>query len=292
MVVDRAEWRVLGDLVAANSAGMAASPEYHDEDDIALTSTASERYDSDTEFLVERVLAEKESKGKKFFLIAWQDYPIEKATWEPEKNMGPEILGSWQERKQLEDQGSEKPFDVDQWTMQVEKLEHEKADRKRRRAAKRKRIIKAKLEAMATNRAVKREESDKSSSEAVEENEFVDSSEMKNRGTKKRKKKASVGKPPLKLPAKVPSIDKAYAVADQADAVIEERPSKKAGKAKSRASKVSPFLAIFHEKKANRQPLDESELTKRVDEACSTCFRQRRRCGFDETQTNQTKDRG
>ncbi|KAI9053965.1 hypothetical protein LZ554_002909 [Drepanopeziza brunnea f. sp. 'monogermtubi'] len=220
---------------------MASIPKYVDEDDISLTSTESEQYNSDTEFEVEKILAEKGSKNNKFYLISWLDYPIEKATWEPQKHVGPEILGTWNKRKQRQEEGKEERFDVDQWTNRVKKLENERADRKRRRAAKRKRVRKAELEALAAKNARKQQhaDSDASSSEALEENEFVDYAGMRQKGAVKRK--VSVRRSPLKTASKGPSIDELYDRVDKADAKIEEgsHRKKKSGKRTGRSSETN-----------------------------------------------------
>jgi hypothetical protein len=45
----------------------------------SLASTVSERYDSEQEFTVDRILAEKPKYRRKFYLIRWEGYLLEKS---------------------------------------------------------------------------------------------------------------------------------------------------------------------------------------------------------------------
>jgi chromo domain-containing protein 1 len=112
------------------------------DDDISITSSQSEQYSSDQEFLVDRILAEKrETDGKLYFLILWAGYPEEKSTWEPKKNIQDrDILKAWKRRKKLEARGVKPAFNLASFTARVEEIAREKADRHRRRKAKRRRL--------------------------------------------------------------------------------------------------------------------------------------------------------
>ena len=51
-----------------------------------------------------------------------------------------EILKEWSERKERISQGIEEPYDTNAWESKIRKLEQETAERKRRRARKRRRV--------------------------------------------------------------------------------------------------------------------------------------------------------
>jgi len=160
-----------------------------DDDAISLTSTAVSKYDSDAEFSVDRILAERTESGKKRYLILWENYPLAKATWEPHKNINDEILEVWKERKSQESKGLEEPFDVAGFDALLARLAAEKADRRRRRKAKRKRLGR-----IVSPSASEADDSD-SSIEATEENEVEDVEDVKP-GSKRKSKS------PPKKPAK------------------------------------------------------------------------------------------
>ncbi|KAG0647838.1 zinc finger 1 [Hyphodiscus hymeniophilus] len=115
--------------------------EEYEEDSVSVTSSRSEEYDPDEEFLVERILAERKGDdGKKLYLISWANFPEEKSTWEPRRNIqDPDILAVWKERKHQESNGLESPFDLAEFNARIQRLCQEKEERHRRRKAKRKR---------------------------------------------------------------------------------------------------------------------------------------------------------
>lgn len=112
-----------------------------DTDSISLTSTVEDGFTSDQEFVVDRILAEKEHDGNPYYLISWQDYPEEESTWEPEENIQDRtILAVWRVRKKKESKGIETPFDVARFEALAEKKMEERANRHKRRKAKRRRL--------------------------------------------------------------------------------------------------------------------------------------------------------
>lgn len=139
-----------------------------DDDAISLTSTLASEYGPDDEFSVDRILADKTEGNKRKYLILWEGYPLEKATWEPHKNINDEILEVWKERKSRESKGLDPPFDVAEFDALLARLAAEKADRRRRRKAKRKRL------GMAVSPAPSEVDDSDSSVEAIEENEVED----------------------------------------------------------------------------------------------------------------------
>jgi hypothetical protein len=113
-----------------------------DEDALSLTSSQSEEYSSDEEFLVERVLAEKrDADNEILYLIYWAGYPEEKSTWEPKENIqDPDILETWKARKDLEAKGIESAFDVVGFSARIAEIDRARAQRHRLRKAKRRRL--------------------------------------------------------------------------------------------------------------------------------------------------------
>ena len=163
-----------------------------EDDAISLTSTVSETYASDDEFKVNRILAEKTQGGKKIYLISWDGYPLEKSTWEPQKNIqDDEILDVWKERKLRESKGLDEPFNMSEFNALLTKLAEEKAQRHRRRKAKKRR-----LGMVVSSSESENEQADDSDSsiEAIEENELDD-----DRGIKSKAKRRSKS-PPKKQP--------------------------------------------------------------------------------------------
>jgi hypothetical protein len=114
----------------------------YEDDAISITSSHSDQYSSDQEFLVERILAEKKGEdGKMYFLIFWANYPEEKSTWEPRKNIqDPEILQTWKERKDQEAKGIKTSFNLAKFNARLQELAQAKEDRRRRRKIKRRRL--------------------------------------------------------------------------------------------------------------------------------------------------------
>ena len=154
-----------------------------EDDDISLTSSQSEQYSSDQEvnepltrsellltqilqFLVERILAERKGPdGKKYFLVFWANYPEEKSTWEPKKNIqDPEIFKIWKERKDQEARGLKPSFNVAKFDAHQQELLQAKADRLRRRKAKQKRLNLS----VSPRPDIRRRADDSDSTEAVE----------------------------------------------------------------------------------------------------------------------------
>lgn len=117
-----------------------ASLDDDDDDAISITSTQESVHSDGHAFGVDRVLAEERIQGRKRYLILWEGYSEDRATWEPSNNIiDKAILAIWRKRKEKEKRGIESRFDVKGWATNVERLFEEKADRRRRRRAKRRR---------------------------------------------------------------------------------------------------------------------------------------------------------
>jgi chromo domain-containing protein 1 len=161
-----------------------------DDDDISITSSRSEEYPFDAEFEVERVLAEKMEHGRRQYLILWGGYPEEKSTWEPKNHLTDATLDDWKERKKLEQEGSEEPFDLIRFGATLDRIAEQKAQRHRRRRAKRKRLKIPVSPSSSTNG----EASDSDSNiEAVEVTKIPDAHVM-NSGPKTRKQSSAIKK--------------------------------------------------------------------------------------------------
>ncbi|KAK0708992.1 hypothetical protein B0T26DRAFT_654105 [Lasiosphaeria miniovina] len=109
------------------------------DDDISLTSTADDQHDSDDEFGVENILAERQvENGEIHYLVEWSGFPQHQSTWEPEMNLGNELRAMWEDTKRKHESGELKPFDLEAFYASQTKAKEEKAERHRRRNAKRK----------------------------------------------------------------------------------------------------------------------------------------------------------
>lgn len=111
------------------------------DDDISLTSTVPS--EGASEYEVASILAEREGSGDATeYLVHWDNYGIESSTWEPVDSFNdPDVtLADWEDKKRAIAQGKRQGFDVPAFEKHVRKLEQASADRKRKRAAKRRRL--------------------------------------------------------------------------------------------------------------------------------------------------------
>lgn len=110
-----------------------------EEDDISITSTVPS--EPAYEYTVDAVLAERSSENGIEYLVRWEGYPVDRSTWEPEESFNdPQTLLDWQKKKGLIEAGKRHPFDVASFERHQAKLESDSLNRKRRRAAKRRRL--------------------------------------------------------------------------------------------------------------------------------------------------------
>ena len=159
--------------------------EEYEDDFVSVNSSQEEEYGPDQEFLVERILAEKNGDdGRKLYLILWADYPEEMSTWEPRQNIRDSgILTAWKERETQEADGLESPFDLVKFNSRMQQLQQEEGERHRRRKGKRR--LGAPISLEAETRRPQADDSD--STEAVESDDLpvISSPEL----LKKKKKK-------------------------------------------------------------------------------------------------------
>ncbi|KAL3476793.1 hypothetical protein BJX99DRAFT_136865 [Aspergillus californicus] len=121
------------------------------DDDISLTSTVGS--DQQSEYEVETILAEHEDAENGLnFLVKWDGYSDDRCTWEPAESFinGQETLLEWNEKKRKIALGQDSPFDVAALEARWAQVEEDRNERKRRRAAKRR-----KLGSTGANRIIK-----------------------------------------------------------------------------------------------------------------------------------------
>ncbi|CAK7219353.1 hypothetical protein SBRCBS47491_003815 [Sporothrix bragantina] len=97
---------------AVKKAETSASATTDDTDDtISINSTPYASDDSQAEYSVEDILAQDDDiDGVMKYLVQWTGYPLEKCTWEPAENMGPDLLRDLWDKKRKKK--SYQPFDL------------------------------------------------------------------------------------------------------------------------------------------------------------------------------------
>jgi len=110
-----------------------------DDDDLSITSTDPGGADSDKDWFVDDILAERPHSsipGAKQYLIMWEDFDLLDCTWEPVENLGDGLLAQWEEKKAEIEAGARQPFDLSLY----EAACLPRAQRHARRNAKRQRL--------------------------------------------------------------------------------------------------------------------------------------------------------
>lgn len=88
---------------------------------------------------MDSILAETKGPNGRY-LVFWASYPVEKATWEPKRNIrDPEILQTWKETKANIARGEKPAFDLVAHNAKLKAIEKAKKHRRRLRKLKRKR---------------------------------------------------------------------------------------------------------------------------------------------------------
>ncbi|KAL1848092.1 hypothetical protein Plec18170_008267 [Paecilomyces lecythidis] len=132
-----------------------------EDDNISITSTVLSEQKS--EYDVECILTELKFPDGVKYLVKWDGYPVERATWEPPDSFSdPQTLKDWKAKKKAISRGQEEPFDLEGWEIRLEALEDARDERKRKRRAKRIRLGLPVSETEATE-----DENDTSSSEDI-----------------------------------------------------------------------------------------------------------------------------
>ncbi|KAI1753068.1 hypothetical protein F4782DRAFT_498241 [Xylaria castorea] len=110
-----------------------------DEDGLSITSTNPEDNDSEKEWEVDDILAERPHPvipDALQYLIKWEGFKLEDCTWEPVENLGDGLLTKWDENKAEIDAGIRETFDLATYDAACA----ERAQRHMRRNAKRQRL--------------------------------------------------------------------------------------------------------------------------------------------------------
>ncbi|KAJ8120015.1 hypothetical protein ONZ43_g3170 [Nemania bipapillata] len=110
-----------------------------DDDDLSITSTHIEDNDSEREWEVDDILADRPDPNDPDamqYLIKWEGFKLEDCTWEPVKNLGEGLLAKWDENKSEIGAGIREIFDLATYDVACA----ERAERHIRRNAKRQRL--------------------------------------------------------------------------------------------------------------------------------------------------------
>lgn len=127
----------LGKAVAAMVASGQLPPDQDLEDDISITSTIEEAYDSEEEFTVLRILAERSCQNHSYYLVEWEGWPLDEATWGPEEDFKDETLSEWEEIKKSTGRKTAVGFRVQDWKDALLESIRQRRDRHDRRNRKR-----------------------------------------------------------------------------------------------------------------------------------------------------------
>ncbi|KAI3317600.1 hypothetical protein HD806DRAFT_514530 [Xylariaceae sp. AK1471] len=110
-----------------------------DDDNVSITSTNPEDGDTEKEWYVDDVLAERshpDIPSAMQYLIKWENFALEDCTWEPIENLGDGLLIQWEENKKEINAGTRQPFDLGTYDAALAA----RTSRHMRRNAKRKRL--------------------------------------------------------------------------------------------------------------------------------------------------------
>ena len=107
-----------------------------DSDTLSLTSTAvSEQQE---QYVIDRILAEREVDGEQQWLVAWEGYPLDRHSWEPrDMFMSEQTFDDWRTAQMRTTRGLESAFDVAKWEKDRAAIQEETRLRKKRRNEKR-----------------------------------------------------------------------------------------------------------------------------------------------------------
>ncbi|KAI4252653.1 MAG: hypothetical protein L6R42_007882, partial [Xanthoria sp. 1 TBL-2021] len=108
-----------------------------DDETVSLTSTIFSE-EKDEPYNLEAVLAERTFEdGKKRYLVKWEGYPHYRNSWEKKKHFQfKQTLLDWRDQKMQFTRGRAKPFDVDAWEREVERIREATEKRRARRREK------------------------------------------------------------------------------------------------------------------------------------------------------------
>ncbi|POR37788.1 Uncharacterized protein TPAR_02011 [Tolypocladium paradoxum] len=94
---------------------MTQTPGKEDHDDVSVTSTIDENVDSDEEFHLIKILAEREVGEITMYLVEWEGFPLSNATWEPLEHLQQDTMSSWEKFKEDTGRRTASGFKVRDW---------------------------------------------------------------------------------------------------------------------------------------------------------------------------------
>ncbi|KAE8356637.1 hypothetical protein BDV28DRAFT_144963 [Aspergillus coremiiformis] len=123
------------------------------DDDISLTSTVPSPPKEN--YYVDTIHAERQTSHGIEYLVGWEDYPIERSSWETASQFDDDqTLLDWDEKKREILAGRRPEFDLTDFNKRILKAEQVHQERKRRRHAKRERLAKERLEQPNTESSI------------------------------------------------------------------------------------------------------------------------------------------
>jgi chromo domain-containing protein 1 len=106
------------------------------DDDISLSSTVPSPQKEN--YFVDTIHAERETPQGIEYLVGWEDYPVERSTWETAAQFDDEqTLFDWEEKKREIAAGRLSAFDLSEYNRRLQEAEEAHLERVRRRHAKR-----------------------------------------------------------------------------------------------------------------------------------------------------------
>jgi chromo domain-containing protein 1 len=109
-----------------------------DDDAVSVTSTIPD--DTDAEWTVSDVLAEKEFEGQLQYLVKWQGRPLSEADWIAKDDLIEDAVTAWEAQKAENSGGSCSAFNLNEWKSAVEAYLRGKFTRREARNRKRRRL--------------------------------------------------------------------------------------------------------------------------------------------------------
>ncbi|KAB8273029.1 hypothetical protein BDV30DRAFT_239108 [Aspergillus minisclerotigenes] len=119
--------------------------EVSDDDDVSLTSTVPSPPKEN--YYVDTIHAERETSQGIEYLVGWEDYPIERSSWETAAQFDDEqTLLDWEDKKREIAAGRLEEFDLTDFNRRLHEAEQACQKRKHKRHLKRERLAKGQLE--------------------------------------------------------------------------------------------------------------------------------------------------
>lgn len=94
---------------------MTQTPGEDQNDNVSVTSTIDENVDSDEEFHLIKILAERLVGGITMYLVEWEGFPLSNATWEPLEHLQQDTISGWEIFKEETGRRTASGFRVRDW---------------------------------------------------------------------------------------------------------------------------------------------------------------------------------